>query len=308
MRTANLLKLSLIGTTTLLAASACVRSNRVAHVDSVAISKAERLPASDPCDASPWEARWLKALETYRKAGAKPGAAAIQRSYVEIVPLQDLLSHGSAWLSARFGVVAADVVNREAARAGLPQAEASVIPFYYYDRFIREAKLPDGSKLSAAIDSALTDVATASDADVESKLKAARGLIEKAELPVHLFREIDGKLSMVFPDRRQKLKLHVSPPRLKSADPGLRVPDAGLIVCPADTLIGSQTSSCRGLRGPQPISRALKKIWGYAYDFSPSIAREVYGKRRPASERPSIAIFMHAACSQGVDMPGRARW
>src|SRR5690606_5475418 len=104
-------------------------------------------------------------------------------------------------------------------------------------------------------------------------------------------------------------KLAFYPSRPRSA-PGISArPDdtEATVVCPTDTLETSSTSACKGLSRPRPIARALKRIWASAYDLPAESARKIFRDGKAPAPETAIAVFMHAACSTGIDAPGRAR-
>jgi hypothetical protein len=153
--------------------------------------------------------------------------------------------------------------------------QAAIIPVSFYRRYIQESKAPNGERLIDFINNQLKSIAAAdtSMAKVLEVAQTIREALNRAEISEKLVNEIRTQLLTFFPDNKIRLKFRSSSnvEDLKSFNGAGLYDSKG--VCPADNNISATKSVCDPSEKPDPIEKALHKVWSSLYNDRAYLAR-----------------------------------
>ncbi|HEX4925634.1 MAG TPA: PEP/pyruvate-binding domain-containing protein, partial [Bdellovibrionales bacterium] len=179
-------------------------------------------------------------------------------------------------------------------------AKGAAVPISFYRIFLDEALLPNGAPLRAEYQAQLTRLlsGTLSASETDLALKALRDTLESATLPERLTKDLFRALEATWP-KGTRVKLRSS----SNVEDNPYFNGAGLYeskgACLGDDgLKKDEVSLCykagmpAGEKKPDPVLKALKKVWASLYTPRGFVARRYY---RVQEERVGMGVLVQAS-------------
>lgn len=234
--------------------------------------------------AGPHAIEYLQAIPqniATRLAEAKkypPVNIAADFSKTQIMPTTDLKEsdlNAYGGKSVRMGLLRRTIPQNTA-------SHAAAIPIYYFQRFLTEARGPNGASLAAYVQPRLQQLETRqmNFGESISILQEIREAMHAAKIPAPLLNDIRAALVKQFPQPNQRLKLRSS----SNVEDGAEFNGAGLY-----------DSEGIWLSNPPPgkeddFEKGLNKVWRSLYSDRGFLARQVFGIKE---SKAAMGILAH---------------